>query len=101
MQKRTLFAIESVVKDVSLSQSGCEVGEDGMVMIYGGASVRVVQKIDSSEIRWFSSSPRCRRKDTLRLRKASNLAEGRKQSETVRLPCGGGDAADPECQLPV
>ena len=61
----------------------------------------MIRKIDSSEIRRISSSSRCRRKDTLRLRKASNLAADRKQPETVRLPCGGSDEADPECQLPV
>ena len=56
---------------------------------------QVVRKIDSSEIRRISFTPRCRRKDTPRLRQASNLAEARKQPETVRLPRGGGDEADP------
>ena len=39
--KEFVFAIENVVKDVSLSQSGCEVNEDGLVMIDSGASVNV------------------------------------------------------------
>ena len=46
---------------------------------------QVVRKIDSSEIRRISSSPRCPRKDTPRLRKASNLVEDRKQPETVEV----------------
>ena len=44
-----MFAIENVVKDVSLSQSGCEVGEDGLVTIDSGASVNVCPK-------WFGKS---------------------------------------------
>ena len=35
------FTIENVVKGVSLNQSGCEVHEDGVVMIDNGASVNV------------------------------------------------------------
>ena len=84
--KEFVFAIQNIVKDVRLSQSGCEVHEHGLVMNDSGAS---------------SSTPRCGRKNTPRLRKASNLAEDRKQPETVRLPCGGGDEADLECQLLV
>ena len=44
-----MFAIEHVVKDVSLSQSGCEVREDGLVMIDSEASVNVCHK-------WFGKS---------------------------------------------
>ena len=87
-----VFAVENVVKDVGLSQSGCEEIRHGLVMIDSGASVNVCRN---------SSTPRCGRKNTPRLRKASNMAEDRKQLETVRLPCGGGDEADPECQLLV
>ena len=47
--KEFVFAIENVVKDVSLSQSGCEVSEDGLVMIDSGASVIVCPK-------WFGKS---------------------------------------------
>ena len=47
--KEFLFAIENVVKDVSLSQSGCEVGEDGLVMIDSGAPINVCPK-------WFGKS---------------------------------------------
>ena len=39
--KEFVFTIENVVKDVSLSQSGCEGHEDGLVMIDSGASVNV------------------------------------------------------------
>ena len=39
-----MFAIEKVVKDVSLCQSGCEVSEDGLVKIDSGASVNVCPK---------------------------------------------------------
>ena len=39
-----VFAIENVVKDVSLSQCGCEVNEDGLVMVDSGASVNVFTK---------------------------------------------------------
>ena len=39
--KEFVLAIENVVKDVSSSQSGCEVHEDGFVMIDSGASVNV------------------------------------------------------------
>ena len=80
--KEFVFTIFNVVNDDSLSQSGCEVVEDGLMVIASGASVnvcpQVVRKIDSSEIRRISSSPMCRRKDTPRLREASNLAEDRK-----------------------
>ena len=47
--KEFVFAIENVVKDVSLSQFGCEVNEDGLVMIDSGASVNVCPK-------WFGES---------------------------------------------
>ena len=49
MRQRNLFSIENVVKDVSLSQSGCGVSEDGLVMIDSGASVNVCPK-------WFGKS---------------------------------------------
>ena len=39
-----VFTIEKVVKDVSLSQSVCEVHEDGLVMMDSGASVNVCPK---------------------------------------------------------
>ena len=39
--KEFVFTIENVVKDVSLSQSGCEGHEDGLVMIDSGAWVNV------------------------------------------------------------
>ena len=98
--KEFVFAIEIVVKDVSLSQIGCEVNEDCLVMIDSRASVNVSPKwFDSSRIRRISSTPRCGRKNTPRLRKASNLAEDRKQLETELFSRGGGDEADPECQL--
>ena len=42
--KDFVFALQSVVKDVGLSQSGCEVSEDGLVMIDSGASVNVCHK---------------------------------------------------------
>ena len=44
-----VFAIENVVKDVGLSQSGCEEIEHGLVMIDSGASVNVCPK-------WFGES---------------------------------------------
>ena len=44
-----VFTIENIVKDVSLSQSGCEGHEDGLVMIDSGASVNVCRK-------WFGES---------------------------------------------
>ena len=47
--KEFVFAIENVVKDVSLSQSGSEVSEDGLVMIDSGASVNVCPE-------WFGKS---------------------------------------------
>ena len=60
--KEFVFAIENVVKDVSLSQRGCDFGEDGLVMIDSGASViclsQVVREIDTSEIRRVHSTPR-------------------------------------------
>ena len=39
--KEFVLAIENVIQDVSLSPSGCEVHEDGLVMIDSGASVNV------------------------------------------------------------
>ena len=47
--KEFVFAIDNVVKDVSLSQCGCYVNEDGLVMIDSGASVNVCPK-------WFGES---------------------------------------------
>ena len=48
-RKKFVFAIENAVKDVSLSQSGFEVHEDGLVMIDSGASVKFCPK-------WFGES---------------------------------------------
>ena len=42
--KEFVFTIENIVKDVSLSQCGCEVHEDGLVMIDSGASINVCPK---------------------------------------------------------
>ena len=42
--KEFVFAIDNVVKDVSLSQCGCYVNEDGLVMVDSGASVNVCPK---------------------------------------------------------
>ena len=42
--KEFVSTIENIVKEVSLSQSGCEVNEDGLVMIDSGASVNVCPK---------------------------------------------------------
>ena len=39
--KERVFAIENVVKNVSLSKSGCEVGEDCLVTMDNGTSVNV------------------------------------------------------------
>ena len=47
--KDFVFAIENVVKDARLTQSGCEDSEDGLVMIDCGASVNVCPK-------WFGKS---------------------------------------------
>ena len=44
-----VFTIENDVKNVSLSQSGCEVHEDSLVMIDSGASLNVCPK-------WFGES---------------------------------------------
>ena len=75
MQKRTqdtakefVFTIFNVVNDDSLSQSGCEDIEDGLMVIDSGACPQVVL-----ENRLF-------RKDTPRLRGASNLAEDRENN---------------------
>ena len=47
--KEFVFGIESVFKDVSLSQNGCEINEDGLVMMDCGASINVCPK-------WFVES---------------------------------------------
>ena len=47
--KEFVFTIENIVNDVSLSQSCCEVHEDGLVMIDSGASVNVCPK-------WFAET---------------------------------------------
>ena len=44
-----MSATENVVKDVRLSPSGCEVHQDGLVMIDSGASANVCPK-------WFGES---------------------------------------------
>ena len=44
-----MFTIENIVKDVSLSQSGFEGHEDGLVIIDSGAPVNVCPK-------WFGES---------------------------------------------
>ena len=95
-----MFAIENVVKDVSLSQSVCEVGEDGLVTINSGASVNVCSK-------WFGKSTLQKSDGSVLLGGADGRTlqdhgkrqsgEDRKQPEKVRLPCGGSDEADPEC----
>ena len=48
-QRSLCLQLRNVVKDVSLSQCGCEVSEDGLVMIGSGASVNVCPK-------WFGKS---------------------------------------------
>ena len=47
--KEFVFAIGNIVKDVRWSQSGCDVNEDGLVMIDRGASVKDCPK-------WFGES---------------------------------------------
>ena len=70
-RKEFVFAIENVVKDVSLSQCGYEVHEDYLEMIVSGASVNVCPKwfgesvIEESD-RSICSTPRCGRKNTPR-----------------------------------
>ena len=81
-----VFTIENIVKDVSLSQSGCEGHRDGLVMIDSGAAVNVFPSGLENlflRIRRISSTPRCGRKDTPRLRKVSNLVKNRKPPETM------------------
>ena len=39
--QESVFAKENIVKDVRLSQSGCECHQDGLEMIDSGASVNV------------------------------------------------------------
>ena len=71
--KELMFTIENAVKDVSLSQSGCEGHEDGLVMIDSGASVNVCPK-------WFGQSVLEKSEESVRLR---ILAENRKPHETL------------------
>ena len=90
-----MFAIENVVEDVSLSQSGCEVSEDDLVMIDCGASVNVCPK-------WFGKSTLQKSDGSVLLRGADgSLAEDRKQPEKARLSFNGSDEANPECQVLV
>ena len=57
--KEFAFTIENIVKDVSLSQRGCEGHEDGLEMIDSGASVNVCPK-------WFGESEKSDGSDRLR-----------------------------------
>ena len=43
--KEFVLTIENIVKDISLSHSGCEGHEDGLVMIGSGASVSVLSQL--------------------------------------------------------
>ena len=42
--KEFVFTIGNIVNDVSLSHCGCEVHQDGLVMIDSGASINVCSK---------------------------------------------------------
>ena len=58
--KEFVFAVENAAKDVSPSQSGCEVNEGGLVMIDSGASVGVCPKwFGASGVGRISSTPGC------------------------------------------
>ena len=63
MQQKHVFTIESTVKYVRLSQSGCERHDDGLVMIGCGASVIVCSK-------WFGESVLKKPDGSVRLRGA-------------------------------
>ena len=49
MREKSLCLRLRMVKDVGLSQSGCEVDEEGLVMIVSGASANLCPK-------WFGES---------------------------------------------
>ena len=61
--KEFVFTIENRVKDVTLSQSGCESLKDGLVMFDSGASVNVCSK-------WFEESALEQPDGSVRLRGA-------------------------------
>ena len=73
--KEFVFTIENIVKDVSLSQSVCEVHEDGLVMIDSGASVNVCPK-------WFGECVLEKSDESVQLRVRTE--EHSKITETVK-----------------
>ena len=77
--KEFVFAVENAAKNVSPSHSGCEINEDGLVMIDSGASVGVCPKwFGASGVGRISSTPGCgggalRGNGKRQQRKTSNL----------------------------
>ena len=69
------FVIENFVKDVILSQSGCEVNEDGLVMIDSKPSVNVCPK-------WFGESVLDKSDGSVQLRGADGRSS--KITESVK-----------------
>ena len=81
--KKFGFSIQKLVKDVSLSQSGCEVSEDGLVMIDSGASVPSHSEnrlFRNQTDQFFSEVPT---EGHSKIRERQILAEDRKRPETV------------------
>ena len=62
--KEFVFAVENAAKDVSPSQSDCEVNEDGLVMTDSGASVGCRADQFDSRLRRGGSAPRQRKTPT-------------------------------------
>ena len=96
-----VFTTEKTVEDVSLSQSGCESHEDGLVMFDSGASVNVSPN-------WFEESALEQSDGSVRLRSADGRTLQDYGKRQVCLRIGdhydfhvADDKTDPECQLLV
>ena len=80
--KESVFTIENVISDVSLSQDGCAEREDGLVMIDSGASVNVCPK-------WFGKSKLQKSGDATRLRGADGKLHQEYGERQIWFKIGG------------
>ena len=98
-----MFTIENVISDVTLSQHGCEVHEDGLVIIDSGASVNVHPNcLAKSKLQLSDGAIRLRGADERPVQEY-----GKRQiwlkigGQTKRYDFHARDKTDLECQLLV
>ena len=90
--KEFVLTIESIVKDVTVSQSGWKGHEDGSVVINSGASVNVCPKglenpfLGGNQTDQFDSEVRTEEHSKITERKATSLVKIRKPWEGATRP---------------